>query len=342
MAGGVEITIPRDLVRYVQLLPTVEEQYKQFKENLTPDMVDAHLELCRWLIDKRQYALAERELVDVCERHDTPKAKKLLAAVRAYLVLERERAPVAGARNGDDDTPELASITADILSNEDVNLIRVFAIDFNNPPKVSIDRRTIRQIIATYSTNSLIPTTAQGRDQMYRADPLDIVQLLFSLRARELYADIHVLTEPPALNMFRQRVHDAFLMNNCATSRCHGGSDAGRFMLYRPHYKDKRVRYTNLLILERLQLDPQWPLINYETPEDSLIIQYGLPAAHARRPHPAVPGWRSAFRRPEDRMVRRAIEWIETMLKPRMEYPVELELPMPAAKTADPANRDPG
>ena len=33
--------------------------------------------------------------------------------------------------------------------------------------------------------------------------------------------------EPAALNVIRQRAHDAWLPQNCATSPCHGGLDGG-------------------------------------------------------------------------------------------------------------------
>ena len=48
--------------------------------------------------------------------------------------------------------------------------------------------------------------------------PLDIVRLMFELRARDLYGQIQVNSEPYSMNLFRQRVHDTWLMNNCATS----------------------------------------------------------------------------------------------------------------------------
>jgi hypothetical protein len=224
-----------------------------------------------------------------------------------------------------------------------VNIIRVYEIDFDHPPKVTISPDTVRELIEKYGTDKQIPASQTGRNALFHAaadKPLDVVRLIFSLRARDLYPQIQVNSEPYALNMFRQRVHDTWLINTCASSRCHGGPYAGDFFLHRRNLKDDRVRYTNLLILERLQLDPQWPLINYDKPEDSLIIQYGLPREAARKPHPRVENFKPAFSPSNPRLKDDAIEWIQSMMQPRPQYPVDYEPPHLAHKA--PAASQPG
>jgi hypothetical protein len=166
---------------------------------------------------------------------------------------------------------------------------------------------------------------------------------MFKLRARELYPKINVITEPWALNLFRRRVHNTWLLNSCATVRCHGGGRAGRFYLYRQRYKDERVRYTNLLILHRMELDRDWPLINYSEPMMSLIVQHGLPRREARKPHPDVKGWKPVFGPGGQRMLRDTLDWIDSMMKPRPEYPVEYEPPQLGGAIEDPGPLgDPG
>ncbi len=323
---GIRTTYERDVVDHVVLEPTVEERYAQFKAGLDPQVAQRHLTLCRWLVDERRYDLADVELTELTARHDLPEAVELHRLVRAQLALGEPRTTNGGGgtRRPDDET-------ADLLSIEDVNLIRVYEINFRNPPKVAIAPRTIQMLLTDYGTSKLLPSDPESRTALYKAEPLDVVRLLFAIKARNLYSGVTVLSEPYALNLFRQRVHNAWLMNNCATSRCHGGPAAGRLRLYRRNYKSARVRYTNLLILERLEVHPDRPLVDYESPLDSLIIQYGLPPGHARYPHPPARGWRPAFRRLDDRMVRRAVDWMHSMMKPRVDYPIEFEPPVPAA-----------
>ncbi|MEE8154194.1 MAG: hypothetical protein V3T53_04435 [Phycisphaerales bacterium] len=336
---GMRAKLLREAVDYVVLEPTFQERYERYKEGIAPNMHQQHLDLCRWLLKLRKYELAKEELVELLRNKPTPQAQHLLNVVNAQLALGKPAD--RSTPNQENDDPEAPAQDADrkagpvlekdllpteILSRQDVNAIQVFEIDFHNPPHVVVSADTIRKLIEDYGTSKLIPI-GQARTALFRADPLEIVHLMFQLRARELYGEIRVRTEPHSLNLFRRRVHDSWLMNNCATSRCHGGVHAGRFFLHGKAHKDDRVRYTNLLILERLDLDPQWPLINYDEPMMSLIIQYALPRTLARKPHPAVPGWKPVFTRSNQRLLQGTIQWIEAMLQPRPDYPVRYEPP---------------
>ncbi|MHC4764926.1 MAG: hypothetical protein ACYTF2_07450 [Planctomycetota bacterium] len=332
---GIQARLPRETVDHVILEPTFAERYQQYKTALGENQPQRHLDLCNWLMSERQYELARTELLELLATEPLPEAQRLLNVVEAQLALREKPAgsgpddpgPPAGAR---DEPP------GELLTHEDVNLIRVYEIDFDRPPKVSVEAETIRAMIEQYSASRLIPGTESERHQLYRADPIEIVELLFKLRARDLYPQVNVITEPWALNLFRRRIHNTWLLNNCATVRCHGGGPAGRFYLHRHRYRDERVRYTNLLILHRMNLDPNWLLVNYDEPAMSLIVQYGLPRQQARKPHPDVKGWKPVFGPGGQRMLHDTISWIDAMMKPRPKYPVDFEAPPLGGAAEDP------
>ena len=324
---GIRTKLVRKAVDHVILHPTFDQQYEIYRSSArTPRQ---RLQLCQWLVEKHRYKLASEELAALIREHPDPDPIQLLNIVKAQLALTHRDPtpdPVEPADGGgaDDDEPGLP---AQILSFKDVNLMRVYEIDFDRPPQVAVDPDTIRTMIKLYGTSSVIPASERDQRALYRAESIEIVEVLFTLKARDLYPEINVITEPFALNLFRRRVHNAWLLNTCATARCHGGVDAGRFFLHRRRHKDERVRYTNLLILERLDVDPEWPLVNYDEPMMSLIIQYGLPRHLARRPHPDVSGWKPVFGRGGQRMLRDTVTWIESMMQPRPDYPVDYEPP---------------
>ena len=352
---GIRANLKRATVDYVELAPTVEELYDEYKKTLDPVNHDAHLTLCRWLFEKRRYELAKEETLALLEKVEMPEARSLINIINAQLALKVKPAPAQEEQGAGDDAsaeatqPEqpagdsgpvrLSDLLPDqIISTEDVNLIRVFEIDFDHPPRVTITPEAVRTLIEKYGTNSLIPANQTGRNALFRTaadDPLQIVRLMFELRARDLYGQVQVNSEPHALNLFRRRVHDTWLINTCATNACHGGLTAGSFFLHRRDYKDERVRFTNMLILERLKLDPEWPLINFERPEDSMIIQYAMPRDLARKPHPRVDGWKAAFSPANNRLKDEAIEWINSMMQPRPEYPVDYEPPVLGAARSE-------
>ncbi len=325
---GIRTRLVRETVDHVRLDPTFEQRYEQYRASArTPKQ---KLQLCRWLVHERRYELAAGELAKLVRESPEPEAARLLTIVEAQLALGGADPDPGAAEPSDDADPDHADavrLPSQILSLEDVNLIRVYEIDFDRPPNVSVDPATIRAMIEQYGTNRVIPASERERRALYRADPLEIVEILFTLKARDLYPRVQVISEPHALNLFRRRVHNAWLLNTCATARCHGGVEAGRFFLHRRGYKDERVRYTNLLILQRQEVDPDWPLVNYDEPMMSLIVQYGLPRHLARQPHPDVKGWKPVFGRSGTRMLRDTVSWIETMMQPRPQYPVDYEPP---------------
>jgi len=342
---GIRTELRRDVVDHVMLEPSFEDQYELFKDQLQPGMFIQHFRMCEWLFQKERYELARKELTDLLALTKMEDAERLLVIVDAQLRLIRRDGDDANASPAGESAASVAGDESDaglidtadllpqrILSRVEVNLIKVMEIDFSAPPKIRIDPDTVRKVIESYREDKRVPISPDGQARLYRTAaerPLDFLRLLFELRARELYGEVEVLTEPRALNLFRQRVHNAWLINNCATPRCHGGPNAGRFFLHRKGHKDDRVRYTNLLILDRLELDPDWPLINYEVPLDSLVIQHALSRDIARRPHPDVRGWRPVFTAGNRRLLEDVVAWIEAMMHdPRPTYPIDYEPPM--------------
>jgi len=342
---GVRARFPRSAVHSVVLDPTFEQRYDELKSRIDPRMTEAQLQLCRWLHSEGRFELALEELDALLAEADSRDARELRDLVRAQLELQREREAEALAMAGGEtdqagaegEDPLERGQRSDLLSASDVNVIRVYEVDLKDPPVIRIPDEAIRRLIQRHGTDPLVPANRADRARMFRADQetkLSVLELMFRLRARDLYPRVQVVTEPASLLMFKQRVHDAWLVKNCATSECHGTRGlGGRFFLHRENHRNPRVRYTNLLLLERTELVAERPLIDYDEPEMSLIIQHALPRAFARLPHPEVPGWRPVFSRSREVLLDQSIEWIESMMYPRPEYPVVL----PGERAAEPA-----
>lgn len=333
---GIRQTLPRkDVARTVAEL-TPQELYRKARSSLKPDMYQARLRLAEWLFEQKMYEECKAELADLVEVADLFEARKLMETVDAQLRLASpgDGSPgvpppggVGDGVGGGGPVRQSDLLPQEIISSEDVNLIRVYEIDFRDPPKVTVPTDLIRELIERHGDSKLIPATSEGRTALFREDPIRLVRLMFDLKARELYPRIEVETEPPALNLFRERVHNAWLINNCATSGCHGGVDAGRFFLHNRNHRKSQVRYTNLLILERTSLPDLPPLIDWDRPLDSLIVQYGLPRTEARHKHPDVKGWKPVFSSVNARLLDDFEAWVKGMYRPRPEYPVDFRPP---------------
>lgn len=338
--GGVKGSLPRSAVYRVVLDIPFEEKYRRMKEAAGSADTAKRLALCDWLYRERKYELARDELKPLVDETALPEAVALLRVVEAQLAMRRNPDPgKARGQRGQEvpDEPEPAlSIPARPLTPDEVNIIRVYEIDFDRPPRLSVDREVALKLLDEHSANPLVPSAPAARDQLASGDPLAIVRLIFNLKARDYYPRIKVLSEPNSLQLFRRSVHDGWLIPNCATSRCHGGPDGGRLFLLTKDASTAGVRYANLLHL--LRGKPKGlPFVNFESPMESGIIQAGLPRDEAIQPHPDVRGWKPVFGR--DIVPQRLAEtqaWIRSMYQPRPEYPVNytppvIDVPVPGS-----------
>ncbi|MDZ4756049.1 MAG: hypothetical protein SGJ11_16320 [Phycisphaerae bacterium] len=332
---GIKQRLPRASVQRTVLTLTPKQRYEKLRREIKADQFTERMMLCRYLFKEKLYHEAREELVSLLEAVELYEAKELLRVIEAQIALEAPVDPDNGARDAlfDEDDPEGRRPSSRpppptrLLSPEDVNLIRVYEIDFRKPPKVVISNDTVRSMIEKYSASAMIPASAEGRAALFREDPIRLVRLLFDLKARDLYGEIEVMGEPWSLNLYRQKVHNTWLISNCATSKCHGGMDAGRFFLHQRNHASAQVRYTNLLLLERTKLPDRPPLIDWQKPRDSLVVQFGLPRSEARYPHPEVKGWRPVFNNSNRQLLDDFERWVRSMYQPRPEYPVDLEPP---------------
>ncbi len=331
--AGIRTEVPRDRIWHVTLDMAFDERYRKLKAALRDDDLDGRLAMCRWLFDQRAYDEALDETRSLIATRPLDEAKRLLAALEAQVSVIRTT-PVPSAAGGSTAVGAQSTHLPDrLLTPEEINLIKVYEIDFEHPPAVTVPVQTIKDLIATHASSDLIPERESERTRLLTRDPLEIVKLMFDLRARDLYAQIVVDSEPASLNQFRLKVHNAWLLSNCATSRCHGGVDAGRFFLHARNQASDSVRYTNLLILLRSTFDGR-PMIDFDHPHDSLLVQHALPRSSARFPHPDVPGWKPVFDRSNERLMSDCERWVQSMHQPRPEYPVEFTPPALASPDA--------
>lgn len=342
-------TFKTDDIDRVRVLEPVRIRYERMRRAAGDTNIEQLLMLNDWLVEHHRFRLALTEIEHVL-RLDPSNARAL--ARQRYLqqqikLLDHARPDGAAPRRDRPDEPERFHFP--LLTANQINLIRVFEVDLANPPRMLIERATVDKLIERYAGTDLIPTTREGRRSLYRKRPEQILELMFRLRARELYGEVKVLEDPPALRLFRDEVHRKWLIPRCATNDCHGGQDAGRLWLANERSNAPAVVYTNFLILERFRMDDGRPLIDYDEPAKSPLLQLALPTDLSKVPHPVVSElgrvkpWRPALKTTDDPRFIQAVKWIRSMYRPRPEhgYPVDYDPPVPAGAKALPEDSPP-
>ena len=345
--GGVPQSLPAEKVKRIEIFPPVLDRYQLMRQEIGPNDFSSIVQLARWLEHREQYELALLELDRALKLEPLDRRA---AEIRRQVALKKKLADKTRERQAEGNRPERErpvdreEIVDDMarLTPEDINLIRVFEIDLANPPAMSIERETIESLIRQYDGDIRFPATAEAQRELFDAAPEEVLALIFKLRARDYYAKVQVREDPTAMKLFKDRVHRSLIINSCATSECHAKPGAGRLRLIRNDRFSDETIYTNFLILERFKLADGTPMINYENPGSSPLLQMALDRDISTNPHPPVPGpggrgdlWRATMRSMDDRRFDDTVRWIQAMYQPRPDYPIELALPAEEAPAAD-------
>lgn len=333
--GMIEARLPRGQVERVIPQLSARERYHEMRAVIEDSDIDRLLALCEWLRTNRLFAEARLEMDHVLTLEPTnPDAIRLSRLIHEEQKLDeqpRARRRDSGRESGDRllvrRTERLLPSEFPLLTESQANLLKVWEIDLTNPPKLVIPRLTTDKLLDRYGDDPTLPTTQDARETFHRRAPVEILKEMFRLRARDLYGEVQVVGMPDSLQRFREDVNGTWLINNCSTTRCHGGTEAGELMLYNRQPRAERPALTNFLIVDRFRTAAGRPLIDYENPERSPLLQLGLPRAASAFPHPEVDGWRPAFSTMDSRGFGRTIDWIRSMPRPRTDSPIDYTPP---------------
>jgi hypothetical protein len=361
--GGVETTFAASSVSDLQLLAPVRERYEQMRAAIDPEDVASRVALVEWLRDREMYDEALAEVDGVLELEPFhPQARRHKTWLEAQIELrDRKARPIrparpdgAGDAGPDDAGPDGAAQARvrqrwaefPLLTPDEVNLIRVYEVDLANPPRMRIERSTIEALLRDHGRHDAMPQTPGQRAALFDRPAAEILELMFRVKARELYGQVKVLEDPPAMQAFRQSIagRAGWLVNACATVQCHGGQDAGRLTLVGRRANSDEALYTNFFILDQHRLADGTPLIDYAEPARSPLMHLGMRRDQSLYPHPKTDSdrdrWRAVFRDADDPRFRQAAEWIRSLYRPRPDYGIAWEPPAPTADDGDAVPED--
>ena len=346
--AGIETTYPRSQVGEMQVRLTLADEYQMRRDQLADDNYEGRYELAYWLYQQgtagdgpanpEALQLAMRELDAILQaKPDHEKAGLLRTVVASRLEdLRRARQPATPndrrprrmPRSPRRNTPAgrgAAQQQPNLLSEEQVNLIKAFEVHLDDQPRVVVPREVVNKIFEQYrDAPALEPYIEQrGQSRFRNLEGYEQLGILFNLQARELYKDVLIRDEPETLREFRIQFHRNYALRYCGS--CHSERrNAPGLKLTTRGANNERMAYTNLLTLRRTNVNGT-PLIDTSNPEQSPLLQYGLPREEAITPHPEVRGWRPSFTGSDDPRFQRMADWIDRLWSDR--YPVDFEVP---------------
>jgi tetratricopeptide (TPR) repeat protein len=303
-AGSVTIRV--EDVAAIEYASDIKELYKQRLAKLPKDAgAQSHFELARWLYDYKEYDLVQKELDTALAIDPNHAASFILKhTVERTIMMERNR-DGTGTRPPGPATRPAAPSRRDrrYVDAEQISIIRQSEIkDTDRPVRVRLDG-DIKKRFVEYSN-------MDARDFAALSD-YDKALAILKKGTPEMRKDVKILSDPAAIAEYKTKVQPV-LLSGCASTACHGGVNAGSFVLYSPADSDA-VTYTNFYFLTQYTANvdsAKRKAIDRLYPANSLITQFGLPRDKSEFDHPEARGWTHVFKTEQDPRYVQILNWI--------------------------------
>jgi|GEM_PF-1808391 len=298
---------------------TVTQQIEARKAAISSSDPAEVARLIRWLIMEGHMEAAEVELAQFTM--DFPDARATTSQLQELLAARPQLDQDAPKRSL---KPRRPTLPNGALTPTEVNRIRIWEYDFENPSPVRIPGELRRTFHARHLGKDGFPDLKTLR----RLPDDEFLRLLCEMKDRDLYDEVQITVDPPALDRFRRTIHDRWLLPQCGS--CHTRElSAGGFGLETKEANKPEVRMLNLLLLDQASASDGTPLLNWRNPSESRLLDLGKDPRAAKHPHPEVEGYTPIFHRGREAWVTNVIEWLKMMYRPRPDLVSELNIQWP-------------
>jgi hypothetical protein len=330
---GIESTLNRDDIAAI-VYGTFVERFEKALAALKPDDVAGRVALGRDALGRGAYDQANKAAgaaLDI-DPLDRP-ARDLMSAIE-----QQQRAASAAVTPKTPATPEAETPRekpADLISEELINTIRQSELRAEDS-RVRI--RFANNVRKRYVDSQANLTYGEFIKQSETEQALEMLRN----GKKELVPDIIVATDPPMLLEYNRRVQTVVLQG-CATSQCHGGGSKGSMPLVSParSTEESMINFHTLVTYQAsvgektdtggiFSGPAARKLIDRESPDRSLLLEFGLPKNRTQSPHPEVKGYNGIFRDSNDPQYKLILNWINELKKPSPNYEMSKPSTQPA------------
>ena len=295
----------------------LSSEYERKLAAIDPNNADARYILGKWAYDNHQLEAARTELKAALElRPRFERARLLLRLVESSLApvsRPAAKSTQAAVTPRAAETPEASSKM--YVGQEDIYRIRLEELKADDIVKVEFRNNVVERFLTKMRgqgdfAEPAFEVTFKGYGPVQKASYM-LTQI--APDDSEIKDDILIKTDPAAMRDFRIRIWP-IVRSYCASSRCHGaeGGKGGVRFIVKPG-ADERMVYTNFLILDGTAIKGK-RIVDRDHPEESLLLQYGLPVSASTAVHPVT--IRQLYTDTNAQNYRTIYDWIETLAGP--------------------------
>ncbi|MDB5319725.1 MAG: hypothetical protein JWN40_1356 [Phycisphaerales bacterium] len=351
---GIRTAINRDNIDgQVEYFDNIEARYQDKVAKLPKKPMAAdRLAIARWLYDVKAYDLALQEIEEAKKIDpNNADAATLEQTVVSQRRIEKSRAgvttpapgtvknPPAIPGPGAAKPPGAAGEKARYLTPGDINIIRQMEWRENDTtvPRVTVPPEVRKRYVELKALDPGAFAALKMPQQAYYilSDPAV---------PGEMKREVKITTDPQALADYRRTVQP-LIINNCATIGCHGGHNAGKFVLFNNNTEKDEVAYTNFYILQNYKQsfgDKEYSMVDRTYPERSILNYFALSPEASELKHPEIKGqtYKPIAANKGSPGYRTLIEWMKELQAGDANYGMKYDLPGGGASKADAPKAD--
>ena len=338
---GIETRINKSNIESVTFPEDFDKQFGQRLAKLEKNDARGRIALAREAFENGRYRLA-RDVLEEALTIDpnNADAAQFRETVMAQIRLERakQNAPATVAA---DDRPAATRPATTMAAEQDHRLLKPRDINAIRREELTRDERNVPIRFENDVNRRYAKQFSNEQPGVFLALPAlqQAMRILADVdngtAPKEMREDIKVMRDPAAMLEYRRAIQP-YVLQNCATSHCHGGPNAKVFQLITPAESDPAT-YTNFYILQSLNKKAaggggvfakgQLYVIDRMQPTRSLLLDYSIPRQFAEYDHPEVPNFKPPLRGPDDPRHRVMLDWISNSLNPAPNYGIEFRSP---------------
>ena len=219
------------------------------------------------------------------------------------------------------------------LSKEDIELIKVYEVDLDSdpPPRVLIPRDVLGEFVKEYQSDDEELRGKSKQDAFVRGKGHIQLAKFFEHRARDYYKHVRIRSKIESLRAW-STVHRRYILGYFQPT--FGAGSVPDLFLFPRDRDAERVEMSNFYILTQTTIDGK-PIIDRNAPEESLLVQWGLPRESAKFPAPDVKGWEPKFKDEKDERFIEKVDWIKSLISDNQGSAYGIEYKMPKHKKPD-------
>lgn len=218
-----------------------------------------------------------------------------------------------------------------LLPKEAIELIKVYEVDLESdpPPRVVIPRDELREFLKKFQGDDDELRGKSNQDAFLRASGHLQLGKFFQHKARDYYKHVRVRSKIESLREW-SNIHRRYILGYFQPTFATGA--VPELYLFPRGRDTERIEMTNFYILTQVLIDGK-PIIDRNVPEESLLVQWGLPREAAKFPAPEdIEGWEPKFKDEEDERFVEKVDWIKSLISANQGSAYGIQYKMPKHK----------